>query len=323
MASGTKRYAYVTLLSQSSYLPGLVILAYSLSKCGSKYPLHVLCTQNLDQEIINALQTEASYSSLIIHRVEQLKPGQDDQASLVSSRFAEAWNKLWAFSPLFFDYDKLCYLDADILVRNSKIDTIFDCAKLPGPDWLAASHNCCCNFHHEDWAPSEWRPEVCAFTNLKHPDALTKPTPAGRRGQGMETHALFNAGVFVFRPNANLWDRMMQSLESCDHISEFKFADQDFLIEFFAGRWTSIGWQFNAFKTLRYIHPNIWRDEEVVCLHYVHEKPWNKSQVHDETSDEEDMESITHSWWWRTYVNWMKERNSEREGKLIAAVENR
>jgi inositol 3-alpha-galactosyltransferase len=30
------------------------------------------------------------------------------------------------------------------------------------------------------------------------------------------------------------------------------FPDRDFLTEFFKGRWISVGWQYNALKTMHY-----------------------------------------------------------------------
>jgi hypothetical protein len=58
-------------------------------------------------------------------------------------------------------------------------------------------------------------------------------------------------------------------------IPTFKFPDQDFLAELFRGRWRPLPWIYNALKSLRHVHPEIWRDEDIRCLHYIYaEKPW-------------------------------------------------
>ena len=59
-------------------------------------------------------------------------------------------------------------------------------------------------------------------------------------------------------------------------LKEHLFPDQDFLADFFDGRWASVGWQYNALKTMRYSHPDTFRDEEVRNLHYIVDKPRSK-----------------------------------------------
>jgi hypothetical protein len=38
---------------------------------------------------------------------------------------------------------------------------------------------------------------------------------------------------------------------------------------FFKGRWTPVPYIYNALKTLRIIHPDLWRDEDVRNIHYM------------------------------------------------------
>jgi hypothetical protein len=47
---------------------------------------------------------------------------------------------------------------------------------------------------------------------------------------------------------------------------------------------------YNALKTLRTAHAEIWKDNEVKNVHYILEKPWNDKAKGD--SNEE-----THVWW--------------------------
>ena len=49
---------------------------------------------------------------------------------------------------------------------------------------------------------------------------------------------------------------------------------------------------YNALKTLRTAHPQIWKDEEVKNVHYILAKPW------DDKFGEESLED-THTWWWK------------------------
>ena len=51
-------------------------------------------------------------------------------------------------------------------------------------------------------------------------------------------------------------------------------------------------WCYNALKTLRKIHQQLWRDEEVRCLHYILAvKPWQTKVV-------DEWEKEMHQWWW-------------------------
>ena len=42
-----------------------------------------------------------------------------------------------------------------------------------------------------------------------------------------------------------------------------------------------MGWQYNALKTMRYWHENLWRDGEVRALHYIVDKPWERRIASD------------------------------------------
>ena len=58
-------------------------------------------------------------------------------------------------------------------------------------------------------------------------------------------------------------------------------------------------WVYNALKTLRATHKNLWRDDEVRCLHYIFpEKPW-KARVRkgDGVDDLKEMDL----WWWERF----------------------
>lgn len=90
---------------------------------------------------------------------------------------------------------------------------------------------------------------------------------------------------------------MMAEFETTPLLSSFKFPDQDFLAHFFAGKRKALGWQYNALKTMKHWHPNIWRDGQVVCLHYVVDKPRVKRVGEDGIAGYKGRDGITHSWW--------------------------
>lgn len=298
MQSNIGSCAWATLITRSSYLAGVVILAHTLRKQASTYPLIVLYTDALPTSSVKVLEYESKSLNLVPRRVDVLLPKANIHVSLIAERFADTWTKLRVFE--LFEYDKVCYLDADMAMFKN-MDSIFQ-KGLPAPDWLAANHACVCNLDRDPWAPENWTRENCAYTPLRHPDALTHPTQV--RPDSRPTHHLLNSGTFMFHPSPGLWAAMLGHFHTSPRLSEYKFPDQDFLADFFQDKWMSIGWQYNALKTMRYWHPNIWRDNEVVCLHYVVDKPWTRRVGSDGVAGYLHRDGVTHTWWWKHFEEW-------------------
>lgn len=386
------RRAYATLVTRSSYLAGAIILAYTIQKHGSQYPLIVLYTSTLSDDAVRALELEAERTNINPRKVEALLPTTKEPINLIAERFADTWTKLRVFE--IFDYDEVCYLDADMTIRKN-MDLVFEEAKeahnpvmsrtalgesfsetsseltassgskvdrrhepVPakgdakagealsltgrgqnkessdavnsmsestaapadtatlGEDWLGAAHTCCCNLDHDSWAPPDWIPENCPYTPLSHPSALRQATQSTPSSPA--TYHLLNGGLFLFNPSKDLWSRMyshFSSLATSGRLATFKFPDQDFLADFFKDRWTPLPWKFNALKTWRYWHPGFWRDEEVVCLHYIVDKPWARRIREDGVAGYKGKDGKTHGWWWKEYEEWVKSRE-------VAGLEN-
>ncbi|KAK7921702.1 NADP-dependent oxidoreductase domain-containing protein [Apiospora marii] len=316
--SSTQRYAYVTLITRASYLAGVVLLADTLRRHGSRHPLIVLYTPSLSADAVRALELEAPRQNLVLRRCEPLLPPGDAQITLIAQRFEDTWTKLRVFERCV-DYDVVCYLDADMAVFNRNMDAIFERAERELPDgWLGANHCCVCNRDKDPWAPADWRRENCAYTPVSHPGGLTKPTqpPSSEDGNDKDhlepiaaldegpsrTHRLLNGGMFVFRPTPALRDSLLSFFRTnAALLSTFKFPDQDFLAHFFRGRWRALGWQYNALKTMRYWHGGLWRDGEVVCLHYIVDKPWARRVGADGVAGYKGRDGATHQWWWDAY----------------------
>lgn len=305
-----KRHAWVTLLTRTSYLAGAVLLAHSLHEHRSAYPLIILYTQSLPSECLPALRREASLTNAILVPIDFLRP--KTEVSLIAARFADTWTKLQVFS--LIEYDRMVFLDADMLVLRN-MDELFE-YEVPGKDWIVANHACVCNLDKDSWAPEEWVKENCAYTGLVHPSALDEPRSVPLGGKGKYTHALLNSGMFIFTPHQAQWEAMLEFLNTeTELLKTFMFPDQDFLAKFFRGRWKSIGWQYNALKTMRYWHPKIWMDDEVRNLHYIVDKPWSKRVGSDGVAGYLGRDGATHTWWWNEFEKW--ERLREKAGETL------
>ncbi|KAG5648092.1 hypothetical protein DXG03_007127 [Asterophora parasitica] len=138
-------------------------------------------------------------------------------------------------------------------------------------------------------------PANCAHTEVRHPTALPPPaTETTPRPYGQ-----LNSGTVVLNPSKHLSEAIVHFLSTHDKIAEFSFPDQDLLTAFFKGNWKPISWYYNALRTLRYVHPNEWSDDEVRCLHYIlPDKPWqSRITPHESESQLGEM----NRWWWRQF----------------------
>lgn len=307
--------AWVTLLTRSSYLAGAILLAHSLEKHNSAYPLIILYTPTLPSSCLAGLRHECALSNALLVPTTILTP-REQITNHIAARFEDTWTKLRVFE--LVDYERLVFLDADMMVFRN-MDELFD-VPLPGPGWLGANHACVCNLDRDSWAPADWTRENCAYTGLRHPDALSAPCPAPKRGEGRRTHHLLNSGMFVFSPSADLWADMLAFLDTTPLLKTFMFPDQDFLTEFFRGRWLSLGWQYNALKTMRYWHADMWRDDEVRNLHYIVDKPWSCRVGDDGVAGYLGRDGETHRWWWDEYERWEKARVEGNEEEILALM---
>ena len=301
--------AWVTLLTQSSYLPGVIALAYTLRIHGTQYPLVVMVTPSLPWTALDALKREANYNHLIrIENIESLNPPNENFVMEIP-RFRDTWTKLRAFE--LISYTTLVFIDADTLVLGNP-DTIFD-TPLPRSDWIAAIHDCRCTLDKTT--------KGCPYAALCHPGALgaSVAVPQSHEQDAEYAHTRFNSGVFVFKPSAMLRDRILRAFQSADH-ANYKFTDQAFLFDCFRDRWTPLTWQYNALKPLRPWHPNIWRDEEVKVIHYVMDKPWTKRVASDGIAGLAGRDGWTHSQWWRVCEAWRRKRADDEQ--LLTMVDD-
>ncbi|KAI5819837.1 nucleotide-diphospho-sugar transferase [Pyronema omphalodes] len=294
--------AWIVLLTQPSYLPGVILLGYSLRKVDSKYPLVAAVTPSLPDDCRQALID----CGIKIKEIAPLQP--KDKVKVVAERFEDTWSKLAVFG--FEGYQRAILIDADMLLLKN-MDHLMN---LPIPDdWIAANHACVCNLDRDSWAPEDWREENCAYTPMVHPDALENPTQV--TPSSIRTHTLLNSGLVVFTPSKVVLNQMREFLATSQLVKDFSFPDQDFLAHFYKGRWMPIGWQYNAIKTARYWHPKMWNDDAVVNVHYICDKPWKVGKKRG-TDDE-----VTHTWWWDHFDEWRNLMAGYKEGRSVNIVE--
>lgn len=308
---------WVTLVTKPSYLPGALILAHSLDQHGSKYPLLVQYTSSLGHDAIEALEEESrNHRRIQPRKVELLLPRKDQEnTESVAERFKDTFTKLRAFEVYKLGFTQAVFLDADMAVFR-KPDEIFECT-LPGRDWLGANHACVCNLDHDAWAPPEWQKGNCAYTPLNQPDEVAPAiTPTSR-----PTYRLLNGGMLLFYPSEDLWHRMLDHFNTSDRLKTYQFPDQDFLADFFRDRWFPLSWKYNALKTMRYWHPRLWSDEELVVLHYIVDKPWERQVSSAGIAGHLGRDGETHQWWWDIFQNWRRQGEEGAKGVALGVMD--
>lgn len=322
--------AYATLITSPSYLPGALILAHTLKLHGSQFPLILLYT-SLPAHYIPILELEAKKSNIILQETTLLNISN---GSGVAPRFAQTWTKLQVFSLYRDGWERICFLDADMMIMGSMDELLLNVVlSIPGVQGekrkrLAANHVCVCNIEKDDWAPSDWTRENCAYVSPH-----TSPTPIRLRniaalweraqyvpptGFGRHTHTLLNSGLFVFEPSLETWNDMWRFIEeNRSALNQYRFPDQDFLTEWWRDRWISVGWRWNALKTWRYWHPEMWRDDDVRGLHYIVDKPWTARVPPSGIAGYKGNDGETHTWWWIAYSEWEKRRLEAGETQIL------
>ncbi|KAL4064940.1 glycosyltransferase family 8 protein [Scleroderma yunnanense] len=277
--------AYVTLLTKASYLPGVLVLEYTLRSVRSRYPFVVMVTPALERDARDILVRRG----IQIKEIQGLKPAENTHKLAPHDvRFEETWTKLRAFE--MTDFDRVVLLDADMIVMRN-MDELFD-IDLP-KDYIAAAHVCACNPKKLSHYPLDWVPANCAYTPQEHPSSLTSPTQITESCPRPYTQ--LNSGLVILNPSLELAYALYNHLYHSPLVPTWSFADQDLLADFFKGKWKPLPWCYNALKTLMVIHKSLWRDEEIRCLHFIlPDKPWH-ARVPKDGEGEFDR---CHQWWW-------------------------
>lgn len=274
------RKTWMTLLTNEQYLDGVLTLDYSIKKYKSKYPLVVFHPETLEENVLIELRKRNIKTKLVnlLLPTTHKDYGRDE-------RFYDCWSKLLPHGMV--EYDRIVELDADMLLRDNA-DELMEMTLAPGT--MAASHACVCNPRNMTHYPADWRPENCAYTaqgDTPETAHLIEKAVPGSFGLG-----IMNGGLQVINPNLKHFNDILAIMANETLTETFAFADQSLLSHYFKDKWISLPYTYNALKTLRVAHSNIWRDDKAKIIHYIlGDKPWN--DVQKERSD-----FLPNTWWW-------------------------
>ncbi|SRR6266498_788009 len=156
-----ERKAWVTLVTERSYLKGLQCLARSLKRVQTAYPLMVF---HPDTSIDPSTDQPKERTSLTAEDLELMskegcKLKAIERIHSINKRkeylwdyYRDVWTKLRAWD-LEEEYDRVVFLDADMLVLKN-IDHLMDMS-LP-KSFLSAANACTCNPRKKPDYPKDW-----------------------------------------------------------------------------------------------------------------------------------------------------------------------
>lgn len=120
-----ENYTYMTLLTTNRYLPGVITLNETLKQVKSKYPLVVLVTTEIDQQILNILD----YLKIQWKKVDTIEFNEkvnNIYKKLIidgKSYWHNCFTKFQIFNQI--EFDKIIFFDADIIILKN-IDFLFN-----------------------------------------------------------------------------------------------------------------------------------------------------------------------------------------------------
>lgn len=269
-------FAWVTLLTQPDYLPGVETLHRSLRASGSPWPLVVMVTDTIDDSTRQHLGAQGCK----VREVPVIGPDPALESRYANARFADVWSKLavWTLT----EYQRVAFLDADMLVLQN-MDHLFELPLAAGT--IAACHACRCNPNHIESYPVSWRPENCYYSWCTDAQMHANPPTS------LDNY--LNGGFLLLTPDNALYQQMVAKLAEKADISGYVFAEQDFLNEVFRDRWLPLHYGYNALKTLPLQHPQMWDLAQVKNLHFIIDKPWETRPESGDNGDE------LHRLWWQ------------------------
>lgn len=109
------KYAWTTLLTTVDYLPGVLLLNASLKRVASKYPLVIIISDTIAEEVIPDLEAK-NCLYYVVPDLQRMYNGEH----LFS---IDMLMKFYSFE--LTDYKKVCYLDGDILILKN-CDFVFN-----------------------------------------------------------------------------------------------------------------------------------------------------------------------------------------------------
>jgi hypothetical protein len=260
-------YVYVTLLfpnkfGKCDYLDGAILTGLGLKYQNVKYKLICMVTPDVSFEVINILK-KIYCEVIVVNYISPLDTGIKINKTLFSpdifkntteySDLCKVFTKLHIFNKNLLPYDKVLFIDSD-LVPLKNYDTLFELNTPAG--WLEKILEDT-NRYERIWGIYSDIPHGSSIPNILT-DIYKKP---GRS---------INGGLLLIKPNNEIFLDMIKNLQqdsslwigeshkfkgSLDlhgnKVNYFTFPEQDYLTQYFSGKWTMIDGKYASWGTIQ------------------------------------------------------------------------
>ena len=117
-------YSYVTLLTNDSYVNGVILLLQTLIQTQSKYPLTVLYTNDVSPPTLEILR-QLNINLILVENIP-LPENIAKHNQKINPRISGVWRNCWTKFHIFnlTQFNKIVFLDADILILKN-LDHLF------------------------------------------------------------------------------------------------------------------------------------------------------------------------------------------------------
>jgi alpha-N-acetylglucosamine transferase len=252
------RFAYITLLMKGDfYVSGALVLASSLKRTGNRADVICMVTEDVSPTACSVLSDSKLFDHVFKVDYINITPRQSFESKKIQELYKDITPIiLTKFQCLLFEqYEKVCLLDADIVVLRS-MDAVFEVETPAG------------NFYkHHGFYPSDMRTgDIVPRDSIRRAiretvgvfgSPILLPT-------GKDIHRQFKDYIAQLPTNKAVTK------------SKMKFGLDELLITMFFNsirkeEWRYIGTNYNTIP---------WKDkqEDPRLYHYVHQKPWTMQE---------------------------------------------
>lgn len=259
------KFAFVTyIMNGNSYVEGAKVLATSILKTNTKYPIFIFVTPDISESIRADLKKffdDVFEIDYINHKCIELKT--KNMQNIYGNWIEKSFTKLRILEETYLkDYDKLCYLDADQVVL-SNIDDLF---------LLNTPALCYDSEYSNKYLRNGFKN---AFTNYKHSETVKWEFLS----DNFKSPMIGKTGIIIFKQNNNWFNTCIEILNKSQiygHKHLFNGFEEQLLAEMFIKlkidttnislMYCWCGGQFQA------ILP---KSNVKIINYYGKEKPWN------------------------------------------------
>ena len=234
--ANNQKYAWVTFVNSEQYLISAHILAKSLEISNSKYKLIIFISHdfNIPNTVKNLPNIEYIHVQLLYHTIE----------NQLNWFFIKTKLYIWTL----ISYDKVCWLDSDMLILKN-IDDIFNYDIKNGQ--IAAGYGCTCNYFKNIKFPTN--PDECSFNN--------------------STNIYINSGVILIKPNLETYKYLL------DINYDYPLLEQDAFNIVFKNNIIIMDSKYSYLNHFELIHPQYKPD--IYIFHFSYGKPWEDMRISD------------------------------------------